>query len=499
MDEVEKSISEVKLFFDLHDRINYLEERKYKNKYIIDFEIDIKSYISENELEDHFAFELEISHTKAKVSYEIFVKKGPNIPFHPHFKTNNIPLVNQRVQWVDYKGEKGTIVAYVKRMILSLAYNRDFIKSEKGVNKKALNWYLKGFQSGNSEFPTDNFLNNPNQVANLVHKRDQKKFVLDSKNEQELVSGKKIKIKKKFDIVEDESFKLGKRTLEHYNFNIDEDIISQNEHLKSDSHFYITQKAREQIWNHISWGNHNTKNNKIEQGGILLGQVFFDEEREVQFGIVEEVVVGRNTNGSSVYLEMSHETWSQMLIDADKIIDDQEKGTIQIIGWYHTHPNGLDVFMSGTDMNTQQRFFNQDWHYAIVINPHKQIWKAFVGKEALECKGFILKDDKLNIPASAIQITKNNSKKKDLIILILTVLLMVTTLYGIFQMIQNGKVMKNRESSNKELNQENTGTSVFKCAYHLEEFQNNKTDSLKLESNIINQESTPIDFLEKNE
>lgn len=41
---------------------------------------------------------------------------------------------------------------------------------------------------------------------------------------------------------------------------------------------------------------------------------------------------------------------------------------MKIVGWYHSHP-GFGVFMSGTDVITQRRYFPRDFHVALVIDP----------------------------------------------------------------------------------------------------------------------------------
>jgi len=89
---------------------------------------------------------------------------------------------------------------------------------------------------------------------------------------------------------------------------------------------------------------------------------------------------------------MTHETWKEMLDKADKLLE-QSGSALQIIGWYHTHPNTLDVFMSGTDQNTQSRLFGNDWQFAIVLNPQKRIWCAFYGSHSTECQGYIIDNE----------------------------------------------------------------------------------------------------------
>ena len=143
-----------------------------------------------------------------------------------------------------------------------------------------------------------------------------------------------------------------------------------------------------EIKKHILWGK-KVKENQVEQGGILIGKVI-KCERKINYGIVENAIPGTLAKGTSAYLEMNHKTWKEMIDEVDKIIDDHPKEQLQIIGWYHTHPNNLSIFMSGTDRNTQCSFFPNHWQFAVVLNPHKKIWGAFYGKDSKKCNGFIV-------------------------------------------------------------------------------------------------------------
>ena len=150
--------------------------------------------------------------------------------------------------------------------------------------------------------------------------------------------------------------------------------------------FYLTKEAFQTIASHISWGKYSTSN-QVEQGGILLGTVYKNPETNIIYGMAEQAVNGSLARGSAAYLEVTHETWREMLNQVDRIYPN-----LQIIGWYHTHPNSLDVFMSGTDQTTQRRLFSQDWQFAIVLNPHRTIWRAFYGRNSTECKGYVLSE-----------------------------------------------------------------------------------------------------------
>lgn len=157
----------------------------------------------------------------------------------------------------------------------------------------------------------------------------------------------------------------------------------------TDHKLFITKRAMGSLSKHIGWGE-TTEFNRVEQGGILLGEVFQDENTGITFGVVEEIIPAQTARGSSTYLEMSHETWKDMLDAVDLMLEKGSRPNLHIIGWYHTHPNNLSVFMSGTDMGTQSRFFFHDWQFAVVVNPQQRVWRAFYGREARECKGFVV-------------------------------------------------------------------------------------------------------------
>jgi proteasome lid subunit RPN8/RPN11 len=177
-------------------------------------------------------------------------------------------------------------------------------------------------------------------------------------------------------------------------FTIIEDVNSDcHEQVCTTHKLYLKQEAMHQIARHIGWGE-ETAFNQVEQGGILLGQVFKDSEAGLTYGVVHRAVAGASAKGSSAYLEMTHETWKEMLDSVNKILVAEPEEALQIIGWYHTHPNHLSVFMSTTDQATQRRLFAYDWQFAMVLNPQKTIWRAFFGGDAQECPGFMVIDEK---------------------------------------------------------------------------------------------------------
>jgi len=150
----------------------------------------------------------------------------------------------------------------------------------------------------------------------------------------------------------------------------------------------IADCALEVIVGHIGWDNTRPEND-FEQGGILIGEVVETHAGRF-FGVATKAVPGRLGRGSGAYLELDHAAWKDMLDEVD--VGATRDGTSdQVIGWYHTHPRTLGIFMSGVDKETQRRMFSQPWHFAVVLNPHRREWKVFRGKDAVECPGYFLK------------------------------------------------------------------------------------------------------------
>ncbi|MBS9783465.1 MAG: Mov34/MPN/PAD-1 family protein [Pasteurella sp.] len=174
-------------------------------------------------------------------------------------------------------------------------------------------------------------------------------------------------------------------------FYLNGDGSNFRETLKPTHRLYIEDKAREMIFEHIGWSK-KTKSNIVEQGGLLLGHVYYDEKQDLTYGVTKVAIPAETGRGSATYLELDHATWAQMLAKKGEINEsiEDESEKLQTIGWYHTHPNSLDVFMSGTDVATQSTHFKEDWHFAIVLNPHRLIWRAFWGERAIPCKGYFI-------------------------------------------------------------------------------------------------------------
>ena len=173
-------------------------------------------------------------------------------------------------------------------------------------------------------------------------------------------------------------------------FELDQPLKASNGREHSADCIFLSPQSWKVIYTHIGWGK-ETATNMVEQGGLLFGRSYRSAETGYVHGIVTHAIPAYNAQGSAAYIRFSHENWKTMMDEFDTITALEEWADIQVIGWYHTHPGRLPVFMSGTDRNTQKIMFSKDWQFAIVLNPQRQTWRAFRGESAAECQGEVIK------------------------------------------------------------------------------------------------------------
>jgi proteasome lid subunit RPN8/RPN11 len=321
---------------------------------------------------------------------EIYLASNFSFLFHPHFTEPNFlsELLGGGSKWVDYMDDRETesdIGSYLLRVAKSLIYEEGYINHNaiKVANPRALDYYQNRLCSQPHLFPTDNVqLPVCGLPENLNYEATRKQSFQIHQAESSNVSNRKVK----FEVKEEKpaySPALRIKTDLQTIYSLDSNFRSEPP-FSLGCEFYLTMSAFNTIQDHIGWGI-RTHDNTVEQGGILLGHAYRNPDTSVVYAIAEQAISGRSARGTAGYLEITHETWKEMLDSVDRMHTD-----LQLIGWYHTHPNNLDVFMSGTDQTTQQRLFGNDWQFAIVLNPHKKIWRAFYGSASSECRGYVI-------------------------------------------------------------------------------------------------------------
>lgn len=155
---------------------------------------------------------------------------------------------------------------------------------------------------------------------------------------------------------------------------------------------YVMPSAAKAILDHIHWGERHSVNT-VEQGGYLLGTVFKDEEQNISVCRVEAAVPAMDARGTGAFLVIEKSDLMAAHTVCDKLNCDRSADSqLRFVGWFHTHPNGLDVFMSGTDRHTQSSMFSGEDAFAIVMNPHRRIWKCYRSGHCIPVKAQFLLD-----------------------------------------------------------------------------------------------------------
>ena len=168
---------------------------------------------------------------------------------------------------------------------------------------------------------------------------------------------------------------------------------------------YILKEAADLMLSFIEWDKH-TERNHTEMVGFMIGHHYYDENKDIYYSEVESIFTIPTDISTEVYLQLSTDSMFaiEQMLDAYNLENDTD---CKFIGWFHTHPNSLPVFMSSTDLITQTRFFADDLGYAIVLNPHKLCWKAFRSVKCYDTKCSIVNKNP-SIDASTTQVNEQN-------------------------------------------------------------------------------------------
>jgi proteasome lid subunit RPN8/RPN11 len=132
---------------------------------------------------------------------------------------------------------------------------------------------------------------------------------------------------------------------------------------------------------------HARSDTSVELGGVLLGGQFLDDQRR-PFVVVSDSLRAEHYAATRGSFTFTHETWAEITRQREQLPDH-----LQMVGWYHTHPN-WGVFLSGMDQFICSHFFARPLDVALVIDPCRNetgwfVWRAGVA-EPVRTKGFYL-------------------------------------------------------------------------------------------------------------
>lgn len=118
---------------------------------------------------------------------------------------------------------------------------------------------------------------------------------------------------------------------------------------------------------------HARQNSQREVGGVLLGDVRQDENKQLYL-VITHALQAELANETRGQLTFTQETWLKIHQSHEMQYPDKA-----IVGWYHTHP-GWTIFLSPWDLFIHQNFFKQPWQIALVVDPSLDQAGIFVWK-----------------------------------------------------------------------------------------------------------------------
>ena len=111
---------------------------------------------------------------------------------------------------------------------------------------------------------------------------------------------------------------------------------------------------------------HALRDTSVELGGILLGKECLDEETSLPFVLVTQSLEAKHYENTQASFTYTHDSWEEITRDRDRLHPD-----LDIVGWYHTHPD-FGIFLSSHDLFIHRNFFAQPLQVAYVVDPVRQ-------------------------------------------------------------------------------------------------------------------------------
>jgi proteasome lid subunit RPN8/RPN11 len=135
---------------------------------------------------------------------------------------------------------------------------------------------------------------------------------------------------------------------------------------------------------------HALRDTSVELGGILLGKECVDETTGEPFVWITEALEAKHYENTQASFTYTHDSWGEITRERDEKHPD-----LDIVGWYHTHPD-FGIFLSSHDLFIHHNFFDQPLQVAYVVDPIRQDRGFFFWKDGrmIQTGGFWLAADR---------------------------------------------------------------------------------------------------------
>jgi proteasome lid subunit RPN8/RPN11 len=111
---------------------------------------------------------------------------------------------------------------------------------------------------------------------------------------------------------------------------------------------------------------HALRDTSVELGGILLGKECLDDQTGEPYVWVTKSLEAKHYENTQASFTYTHDSWEEITRERDKLHPD-----LDIVGWYHTHPD-FGIFLSSHDLFIHHHFFAQPLQVAYVVDPIRQ-------------------------------------------------------------------------------------------------------------------------------
>jgi proteasome lid subunit RPN8/RPN11 len=111
---------------------------------------------------------------------------------------------------------------------------------------------------------------------------------------------------------------------------------------------------------------HALQDTSVELGGILLGAECVDDRTGEPFVWITQALEAKHYENTQASFTYTHDSWEEITRERDQKYPD-----LDIVGWYHTHPD-FGVFLSSHDLFIHHHFFAQPLQVAYVVDPIRQ-------------------------------------------------------------------------------------------------------------------------------
>jgi proteasome lid subunit RPN8/RPN11 len=135
---------------------------------------------------------------------------------------------------------------------------------------------------------------------------------------------------------------------------------------------------------------HALRDTDVELGGILLGYECVDDQTGEPFVWITQALEAKHYENTQASFTYTHDSWEEITRERDAKFPD-----LDIVGWYHTHPD-FGVFLSSHDLFIHHNFFSQPLQVAYVVDPIRQTRGFFQWRDGamVQVGGFHISGDR---------------------------------------------------------------------------------------------------------